>query len=181
MNPPKLKVFTGPMFGGKTTKLLAAIERYRYQKKKVVLFKPSVDGRYSKEKVVTHSGQELDSISVSTGEGILKNSGSAEVVAVDEMMMIEGSGEAVLKLFSMGRDIIISSLQLSSKPSAFAEVEKVLPYATSIEVCPAVCAKCDRDAYYTHRTISSDEEIVVGGAESYEPRCFFHYNINQTP
>ena len=177
MKTPTLKVFTGPMFGGKTTKLLAAIERYKWQKKKVVLFKPSIDGRYSREKVVTHAGHELDSVVVSHGDEIMKNVAGADVVAIDELFMIQGAGRVVVDLFLSGKDVIVSSLQLSSVPRSFKEMKDVLPYATSIEVCPAVCSMCDRDAYYTYRTKNCDSEVSIGGAESYEPRCFFHYDF----
>ena len=36
-------MFVGPMFGGKTTKLLSAIDRYKYQGRKILAFKPNVD------------------------------------------------------------------------------------------------------------------------------------------
>lgn len=177
MRTPEFKVFTGPMFGGKTTRLLSSIERYKYQKKKVVLFKPAIDGRYAKEKVVTHTGQELDSIAISSGDEILKSIAGVDVVAVDELFMILGGGEALIKAFMAGKDVIVSSLQLSSVPKVFKEVKDILPYATSIEVCPAVCSKCDRDAFYTYRLTSDTSEVSIGGAESYEPRCFYHYNF----
>ena len=91
MKLPKLKIFTGPMFGGKTTKMLAALERYQYQNKNTMLFKPSVDKRYSEEKVVTHKGQSHTSMLVNTGADILERAQEAEVVAVDELFMIPGS------------------------------------------------------------------------------------------
>ena len=67
VKPPGFRIFTGPMFGGKTTKMLAALERYQYQNKNTVLFKPSVDKRYSEEKVVTHKGQSHTSMVVAQG------------------------------------------------------------------------------------------------------------------
>jgi thymidine kinase len=33
---------------------------------------------------------------------------------------------------------------------------------------------CEKDAYYTIKKTNSDNEIEVGGAELYEPRCFYH-------
>ena len=51
-----------------------------------------------------------------------------------------------------------------------------MPYATKIEVCPAVCAKCENDAYYTRRKKSiTNEQIEVGGSDEYEPLCYKHY------
>mgnify|MGYP005659799661 CR=1 FL=1 len=86
---PELKIFTGPMYGGKTTRLLSALERYVYQNKKVALFKPSVDERYSTEMVVTHSGVEWEAYRVPDGESILNTiPADCDIVAVDEMFTV---------------------------------------------------------------------------------------------
>ena len=182
MKSPELKIFTGPMFGGKTTRMLAALERYQYQNRSTMLFKPSMDKRYSEEKVVTHKGQEHTSILVQSGEEILQKGLEADVVAVDELFMIPGSALALVSLFQRGKTILVSTLQLSSQPSgynAFAEPIELMPWATSIEVCPAVCAHCDRDAYYTQRIGEQPKKILVGGAEAYQPVCWKHSLVNK--
>jgi len=182
MKSPELKIFTGPMFGGKTTRMLAALERYQYQNRSTMLFKPSIDKRYSEEKVVTHKGQEHTSVLISSGQEILEKGLLADVVAVDELFMIPGSAEALVTLFHRGKTILVSTLQLSSEPSgykAFHEVKELMPWATTIEVCPAVCSQCDRDAYYTQRIGDQPKQILVGGAEAYQPVCWKHSLVNK--
>ena len=75
--------------------MLAALERYRYQNKTTILFKPNIDDRYSDSKVVTHKGQEHTSILVKSGSEILEKGAEHDVVAVDELFMIPGSAELV--------------------------------------------------------------------------------------
>ena len=164
------------MFGGKTTKLLASLERYKYQKKRVILFKPWIDERYSKRDVVTHNGQHYPSCLIKRGEEIVEKSESYDVIAVDEVFMIPNAASALIKIFASSKDILVSSLQLSSKPDPLPEIKDILPYATHIEICPAVCSMCDADAFYTRRKIDTDGVVQVGGAEMYEPLCFYHYN-----
>ncbi len=179
----ELKIFTGPMFGGKTTRMLAALERYEYRKKSTMLFKPAMDKRYSEEKVVTHKGQEHRSILVSSGREIITLGLEADVVAVDELFMIPGSAEALISLFQRGKTILVSTLQLSSEPDGyrpFDEVKELMPWATNIEVCPAVCDHCGRDAYYTERIGKQPKQILVGGAESYRPVCWYHSLLKKT-
>jgi thymidine kinase len=182
MKPPELKIFTGPMFGGKTTRMLAALERYQYQNRETILFKPFIDKRYSQEKVVTHKGQEHKSVMVGYGKDILELGMKADVVAVDEMFMIPDSAQALLSLYKKGKTVLVSTLQLSSQPSgyeAFEEVKTLMPWATSIEVCPAVCSQCDRDAFYTQRIGDQPKQILVGGAEAYQPVCWKHSLVNK--
>ena len=183
---PHFKIFTGPMFGGKTTRMLASLERYQYQKKNTILFKPKMDRRYSEETVVTHKGQEHKCVLVETGAEIYNLSRGYDVVAVDELFMLEGSAEALIKLFHQGKTILVSSLQLSSTSEflpmgyePFDEVTKIMPWATSIDICPAVCYKCGADAYYTERLAREGKKVLIGGAESYQPVCYKHSVMNK--
>lgn len=183
MKPPELRIYTGPMFGGKTTRMLAALERYQYQNRSTKLFKPKIDVRYSEQKVVTHKGQHHTSILVESGSEIIRYGHDADVVAVDEMFMIPNSAQALLELFKQGKTVLVSTLQLSSQPEGympFREVVELMPWATSIEVCPAVCAHCDRDAFYTSRIGEQPKQILVGGAESYQPVCWKHSLMSKT-
>ena len=181
-------IFTGPMFGGKTTKLLSAVDRYSYQKKKIFAFKPSVDNRYDTGFIITHTGGKVDAQLVNSGGEILatvmgyEGIGSYEprktaVIAVDEAFMIPGCGDTLVTLFRRGHTILASSLQLSSNGHPYSELSAMMPYATKVEVCPAVCTQCNADAYYTEKVGGrSDHEIEIGGAELYHPRCAQHFS-----
>tara|TARA_R110002074_G_scaffold28888_2_gene83130 strand:+ start:503 stop:1075 length:573 start_codon:yes stop_codon:yes gene_type:complete len=180
---PEFIIFTGPMFGSKTTRLLAAVDRYRYQNKKIVAFKPVMDERYSKSEISTHSGGRLHAIGVKSGTDVveyIRNSNSNyDVIAVDEAFMIKQCAETLISLFREGKTIVVSSLQLSATGKVFEEIRDMMPWATKIEVCPAVCPATGRDAYYTRRKFEGDE-ITVGGSDLYEPRCWeFHDFIRQ--
>lgn len=177
---PTLTVFAGCMFSSKTTKLLLELERYKHQHKRVMVFKPAIDVRYSEGEIVSHSGWKHSSITVKEGADILEslaNSDEApDVVAVDEAFMIPGVADVLIWLYKTGITVIVSTLDLSATAKPFNEVEKLLPWATHVEKCAAVCEECGRDAYYTHKKqVTSGEEIEVGGAELYSPRCFRHH------
>jgi len=103
-------------------------------------------------------------------------SSDVDVIAVDEAFMIEGASDALINLFRSGVSVVVSSLQLSASGNVFEEVRDMMPWATKIEVCPAVCPLTGRDAYYTHRKLDGLEEIAVGGADMYEPRCWEHHS-----
>jgi len=180
MNNPTLIVYVGPMFGSKTTKLLSTLERFKLQKKHVMVFKPKIDDRYSDTEVVSHMGWKHPAHAVATGPDILEILSNAEespdVIAVDEAFMIPGVADVLIWLYRTGINVVVSSLDLGYHAKPFKEIEKLLPWATCVEKCPAVCSECGRDAYYTHKKQDvSDDEIQVGGAADYEPRCFSHH------
>ena len=193
-NNPRFEIFTGPMFGGKTTRLIAALERYKYQNKNLILFKPSIDGRYSKSTIVTHSGISWDNRNsfcktqiVDTGVELLKifsdfhKSHTIDVVGIDEAFMIPEVAEAAIEIYKSGVTVLVSSLQLSSAGKPYKEMSTLLPWATSVQICPAVCSVCGEDAFFTRKKSGDDNgEIEIGGSELYEPVCFRHYfdNVN---
>ena len=178
-------VFVGPMFGGKTTKLLSAVDRYHYQKRDIFAFKPRIDQRYAKEKITTHWGGELQTNLVTDANDIrtfLRDSKVTPyhnpVIAVDEAFMLKDAGTTLPDLFRWGATVIASTLQISSDGNPFPEVAGFMPYATKVEVCPAVCTICGADAHYTEKVGGrSDHGIEVGGAEMYQPRCFKHFSF----
>tara|TARA_Y100000592_G_C5452172_1_gene309340 strand:+ start:577 stop:1158 length:582 start_codon:yes stop_codon:yes gene_type:complete len=182
---PVFKIFTGPMFGSKTTQMLACIDRYRYQSKSCVAFKPKMDDRYSTDKIQTHSGLSIDALCVKSGEEILKEvqriekttGRKVDVVAVDEAFMIEGSSNALIDIYRSGINVVVASIQMSFLGNPFHEIKEMMPWATHISVCPAVCPKTGADAYYTYKKMSDDNEVAVGGSEMYEPRCLSQHDL----
>lgn len=178
---PEFIVYAGSMYSGKSSRLIAAVDRFMYQKKNVAIFKPKLDDRFSESEIVTHAGLKLKSTSIDTGEDILEfvadrekeTNQPVDVIAVDEAFMIEGVGQALIRLYRMGKTIIVASIDMSASCKPFTELVDIMIWATKIEKCPAVCVKCHQDAYYTQKLIDDlSDEIHVGGQELYEARCW---------
>lgn len=172
MKNPEFIVYTGPMFGSKTTKMLSVLERCSYQNRKVIAFKPKMDDRYSQGEICTHAGLKFSAVNVSSGDEILKQSHDYDVVGVDEAFMIDNCAKALISLYRQGKTVVVSSIQLSASGQVFEEIKDILPWATKIEICPAVCVKTGDNAYYTVRKMESLSEIEVGGQDMYEPRAW---------
>lgn len=180
---PNLKLYVGPMFSGKSTKLLQQVERYKYAKKDIVCFKPAMDNRYTQEGlIVTHGGLNVPCILVNTGSDILEYFSDKKLphaIAVDEAFMIDGIAQTCLDFFYNKRiDVLISSLDMSSSLSEFEEVATLMGHATLIKKCKAVCTTCGEDASYTMRKdqYSGTSLIHVGGDDIYEARCLKHHS-----
>jgi len=163
------------MFSAKTTSLLSVLDRFKYQGKRITTFKPKLDDRYSTDDISTHSGWKIPAICVKSGADILEHLAEMDenphVIAVDEAFMIPGVADVLIWLYRSGYSVVVSSLDLSAAGKPFEEIEKMLPWATKVEKLSAVCVVCNRDAYYTYKKQTGGDEIEVGGAELYEPRC----------
>lgn len=183
---PTLTVYCGPMFSSKTTKLLGDLERFTLQRKRCAVFKPSIDDRYSVDEIVSHAGWRHSALTVKSGADVLsaltEMQEMPDVVFIDEAFMLPGIADVVVWLYRSGISVVVSTLDMSYAGKPFSEVARLLPWATRIEKCSAVCTECGRDAFYTHRKQAAGEEIQVGGAELYEPRCFRHHvHIDSRP
>ena len=186
INQAEFVLYTGPMFSSKTTKLLARIDRSKYQKKKAISFKPVIDDRYSiKNQIVTHNDNHIQSCGVTCGKEILEIVAAnqpIDLIAVDEIFMIPNAGSACIELFKKGYDVYVSSIELDFMGMPFEEVKEIMPYCTQIVKCKAVCSVCQEDARYTAKkgdvqfAVPSDSVLQVGGEETYEPRCQLHHN-----
>jgi len=185
-----LILYTGPMFSSKTTKLLMQADKRFYQKQKVISFKSRMDDRYSQiGEIVTHNFNKIPAHLVNTGDEMLAKIADQEVdcVIIDELFLIEGGADACLTLYKKGYDVVVASIDLSFTGEPFHEIKELMPYCTKIVKCKSVCSVCQKDARYTYKkngvkhveTFESDpsvEQIQVGGAELYEPRCQEHHN-----
>jgi len=182
-----LKLYVGPMFSGKSTKLLQQIDRYKIAKKNVLSFKPTMDTRYSKDGfIVTHNDIHVACHIVNKGQDIIdifekeNDKNKVDVIAIDEAFMIEDIAQSVLDIFYRHKiTVLVSSIDMSASRMQFQDISSLLSHATHIKKCKAVCTTCGEDASYTLRKFSINNDagqIRVGGSDLYEPRCLKHHS-----
>ena len=160
---PSFTIYTGPMFGSKTTKLMSDIDRSLYKGREVIAFKAKKDNRYTKEAISTHTGATYPAFCINHAEEIYQYTGCFEncvnvVIAVDEAFMIQDIDAVLISLYRKGISIIVSSIQLDANEIPFENIKNMMPWATKIEICPAVCTMCDQDAYCLLYTSDAADE-----------------------
>lgn len=167
-----IEVIAGCMFSGKTEELIRRLRRAKIAKLNVMIFKPKIDNRYSKEEIVSHSDQSLPSIMVSNSQEILDNSESAQVVGIDEAQFFdEKLPEICNQLANKGKRVIVAGLDQDYKGIPFEPMPQLLAVAEYITKTLAICVKCGNPADKTQRTIKTQDRVVVGASDSYEARC----------
>lgn len=174
----KLTLVVGPMYSGKTSTLLSMVEIYTLGKKKIKVFKPLIDNRYSEEHIVSHTGQRAKAVSVKSSKEIentlsLKE-GGLDAVFIDETNFFDpGLPEVVQSLIFSGIDVFCVGLDLSYKHHPFPVTANLMAIADEVIKKKAVCHVCgEYNATVTHRTSAPiDSEIDVGGFEKYIAVC----------
>src|ERR1700733_4819069 len=80
-----IEVICGPMFSGKSEELIRRLRRARIARRRVQVFKPAIDDRYSADEIVSHGDQRMESEAVASAAEILARlSPRTQVIGIDE-------------------------------------------------------------------------------------------------
>ena len=168
-----IEVICGPMFSGKSEELIRRLRRATIARKRVEVFKPVIDNRYSADEIVSHGDLRMNSQVVSNAREIMDRIDlRAEVIGVDEANFMGAElVDVSQRLADSGKQVIIAGLDTDYMGRPFAPMPDLLAHAESITKTLAICVRCGNPAKHTQRLRGSDDLIVVGAAEMYEARC----------
>ena len=165
-----IEVICGSMFSGKTEELIRRLKRAQFAKQKVEIFKPAIDIRYDEEKVVSHDANEIRSTPVPASANIRILADDVEVVGIDEAQFFDDEIVAVCNdLANRGIRVIVAGLDMDFKGNPFGPMPALMATAEYVTKVHAVCTRTGNLAHYSHRTASSDELVLLGETQEYEP------------
>ncbi len=142
-------------------------------RKRVQVFKPVIDDRYSADEIVSHSDLRMKSQAIQSAADIAPNlDPRTEVVGIDESNFFGPNlVEVATRLADSGKQIIIAGLDTDYMGRPFSPMPELLSLAESITKTLAICMRCGNPAKHTQRLVESTDLIVVGAAGMYEARC----------
>src|SRR5690349_8281834 len=80
-----IEAICGPMFSGKSEELMLRLRRAKIARKRVQVFKPILDDRYSLDEVVSHGEVRMKSDAVNSAADIVSRlDWRTQVVGIDE-------------------------------------------------------------------------------------------------
>jgi thymidine kinase len=172
-----IEVICGSMFSGKTEELIRRMKRAQFAKQTVEIFKPCIDVRYSEDEVVSHDSHSIHSTPIESPAQMLELSNDVEVVGIDEAQFFDDSLiEVVQTLANRGIRVIIAGLDTDFLGKPFGPMPALMAVAEDIQKVHAICVKCGSPANHSHRLSASDELVVLGETDIYEPLCRHCYN-----
>ena len=178
-----IEVIAGSMFSGKTEELIRRLKRAKIARQTVEIFKPDIDVRYSKNEVVSHDENSIQSTPVGNSANILLLSGNVDVIGIDEAQFFDkGLVDVVTKLANMGIRVIVAGLDMDFKGIPFGPIPELMAVADHITKVHAICVKCGNIAQFSHRLSAKEQTVLLGEKDVYEPLCrgcFRELNPNQ--
>lgn len=170
----RLSVIMGPMFAGKSTELIDRLDTAQNQGMNVQAFRPVRDTRDGAARaVITHDGARWPALRVHHASEILERiHADTHVVGIDEVnMLAEGIAHVCIELVKRDIWVLVSGLNLDYRAKPFAPMPELLCFATDVTVRQARCTCCGVGASFSQRIVASEELILPGGGDAYEPRC----------
>lgn len=190
------EVITGSMFCGKTDEMIRRLRREKIALRKIQVFKPKIDKRYSEDKAASHSGSTFPALVVENISEIReKLEIDTNIVAIEEAQFFDEKDERgiykivdlVNEMAAMGKRVIVVGLDTDFRGEPFGPMPALTAQAEIVDKLNAICMVCGGDASRTQRIVNgqpanyNDEQIVVGAAETYEARCRKHHEVLRSP
>ena len=167
----KIKIFLGPMFAGKSIRLINTIKKCIYENKKVVY--------------ITHYNNTNCSNSTDLKD-IFNDLLKFDVIGIDEAHYFSDLVEICEKLSFLGKKIYVAALNGDYKMEPFNNVTKLISKCDIIKLMKGFCFYCDNKAKFTIKIKNQnlDENININNLNNipyfdiYKPvckRCFYLY------
>ena len=165
-----IEVICGSMFSGKTEELIRRLKRAQFAKQKVEIFKPAIDVRYDEDKVVSHDANEIRSTPVPAAANIPMLADGCDVVGIDEAQFFDDEIVRVCNdLANKGVRVIVAGLDMDFKGNPFGPMPNLMATAEYVTKVHAVCTRTGNLAQYSYRKAKSDDLVLLGEVEQYEP------------
>jgi thymidine kinase len=179
-----LNLIIGPMFSGKSTKLIQYIKKYKTLNKKLMVIKPSLDNRYTElSDICTHDMQTQNCIMIDKdklSEIITdKDYLQTDIIMIEEGQFFTNLYLNIIQMLNDNKTIFISALNGDSNQELFGEIYKLISICDNIEFLQALCLDCadGTPAIFSKRLSSNQDQILVAGADEYKAVCRYHNSI----
>jgi len=165
-----IEVIAGSMFSGKTEELIRRLKRAKFARQRVEIFKPALDVRYNEEMVVSHDSNEIRSTPVPAAANIPILADNCDVVGIDEAQFFDDEIVKVCNdLANRGVRVIVAGLDMDFKGNPFGPMPALMATAEYVTKVHAVCTRTGNLANYSYRKAKSEDLVLLGENEEYEP------------
>ena len=182
INSGWIEVICGGMFSGKTEELLRRIRRAQIANMSTIIFKPQIDTRYSKNKIVSHNNNSMESEIIEKTKDIFNIGKNNDVVGVDEAQFLTDKQvwelSDVVEILNI--PVMCFGLRTDFQGKLFEGSSSLLAIADELKEIKTIC-HCGKKANMVVRVDSNGKvlkegaQIEIGGNEKYISLCRKHW------
>ena len=179
-----LELFIGPMFSGKTSKLLEIYKQYSFCEVETLVINYAEDKRYHQEHLSTH-----DKIMIPCISGLILKEVIAQVNIDKYQTVIINEGQFFPDLYDSVKELVdikkknvyVCGLDGDFKREKFGTLLELIPICDNVTKLTSLCVCCKNGtkAIFTHRITNESHQKVIGSS-NYIPlcrKCYFEKNV----
>ena len=181
----QLKLIIGPMFSGKTSKLISYYNNLisdNIKHNEILVINHTFDTRYSSKFLATHNEvtdiecEMLQNLTHITVDFIKKNNYKSILINEGQFFKDIYNWVKIISKTDLDIEIIISGLDADYKQDPFGDFLNIIPYCRSVEKLTSICSVCFKNqAEMTIRTIDIQSQVLIGNQNIYKPICSVCY------
>ena len=178
-----LDLILGPMFSGKTSKLLEIYKQCKFCNIPVLVINHAIDVRYTPDMLSTHDNQNIPCEFINDLISFWKSNDNEniQVVLINEGQFFENLFEAVELMLNEKKKVYVCGLDGDFKRKKFGEILDLIPICDKVYKLQSLCALCKNGekGIFSLRVTEDTGQTLVG-VENYKPVCRNCYIKNNT-
>ena len=177
MDNGSLEIILGPMFSGKTTRIIERYKHFVSNKMTAVAINFANDTRYHDTMLSTHDKEMIPCIQCMNLDEIIKNDVITNYthILINEGQFFEDVYETTLLLVEkFKKHVTICGLDGDFKRVKFGKILDLIPFCDKVIKLSSIC-DCGHPAIFSHRITKETSQIVIGSS-NYKPLCRKCYN-----
>lgn len=172
-----LEIVLGPMFAGKTSKLIRTYNHLQ-KSENVVAVNHTIDVRYGNNVISSHDNIKIPCLMIDDLFDAWFNSRNInydelrknEYIFINEAQFFSDLYYTVSDMLNNNKKVFLYGLDGDFKQEKFGEILDLIPLCDSIEKLNSRCIKCGGKSIFTNRITNNKEQISVG-VDTYIPVC----------
>ena len=170
-----LEIIMGPMFSGKTTKLIEKYQEYQEKDKNVLAINFMLDKRYSNTMIASHDNKQIPCVFASRLDeiDINKHLIHTDIILINEGQFFPDLNDSVKYwVEDLYKTVYIAALDGDFQRKPFGDFLNILPLCDRFTKLRATCNMCNsKNAIFSHRISDEKEQVVIGSENKYVPLC----------
>ena len=172
-----LEIFIGPMFSGKTSKLIELYKQYSFCNIPLAVINHSCDNRYDDTMLSTHDKIMIPCLQTETLTSVTNDMHNVDVILINEGQFFDDLYTTVVSLLSKGKKIYVGGLDGDFERKKFGQILDLIPMCDKVTKLTSLCSICKdgKSGIFSKRLTLETEQTIVG-SDIYIPVCRSCYN-----
>lgn len=175
-----LEIFIGPMFSGKTSKIIDLYKQYSFCNIPLAVINHSSDTRYDDTMLSTHDKIMIPCIQTETLRRVTNEIAKVDVILINEGQFFEDLYDFVVDMLKMNKKIYVSGLDGDFKRTKFGKILDLIPLCDKVTKMTSLCSLCKNGTpgLFSMRLTNEKEQMLIGSS-NYIPVCRYCYEENE--